>query len=202
MKLNLCIGMYYFITELAFILKFIIYFAVKDFSLLLFFEVITDVLLFTSLILIGFYNYILYKEEKGIKDPYIYLITILYSVLLTILFMLPGAMSIDLNVPLNAIWSIPVAILLGIVMTLVCIIPSLILSLVIFTRIKAKEIKRRWSLFLIGEFGLFSNYYVIILFYTLRFINPVLDLFFALYFMNGIVVWGLFLYYGIGKELK
>lgn len=202
MKLNVCIGMYYLITEFAFILKFVIYFFIEDISLLLLFEVITDVLLFTSLILLGFYNYILYKEEKGIKNSYLSLIVILYGSLLAILFMLPDALTIELDVPLNAIWSIPLGVQLAIVITAFCIIPSLILSLTILTRIKTREIRRRWSLFIIGEFGMFSNYYVIIMFYTLRFINPVLDLFFTLYFMNGIVVWGLFLYFGIGKELK
>ena len=103
---------------------------------------------------------------------------------------------------MRTVFLISLALIITIMITVICMIPTIIFSISIYKRMIREDIKKRWKQFMIGEFGMFSSYFMVITTSTSEFTNPLLDVFYMVFFMYGVIIWGLLLYYGLGRELK
>ncbi|MFX1366575.1 MAG: hypothetical protein ACFFCE_01210 [Promethearchaeota archaeon] len=162
-------------------------------------NLLSNFFVFLSPVFLTVYTLILEKSEKGIATYKLLIFIIIYGILLSYIFLNPSNVKIDASTDWIPVWSIFYSIYLTTVSSVIGIIPALILSIMIYKRIKIEEIKNRWRYFLIGLCGCIILFYCFIISNTLN--NAALRLIISLISIS-LLLWGYLMYYGVGRHIS
>lgn len=154
--------------------------------------------IFYSIIFPLLFGFSLFYPGDGIKYKLIKIFAIItHAIILFIILSLPGAISVEMKDNWIPIWSWQ---LLGLLFIYISIILFLTLwfNIRIYKRFKDKNLKKRWSYFIIGASGLSTFLYTLTLYNTLRdeFFGTVYSVFSLL-----IIPFTYLIYVSIGKNL-
>jgi len=195
--INIILSNFYLLTGVGVIIN-IIYVNIFIESVVLILHFLTYFLLCTSLIFLLLFILILYKSENVINIKIQLLLITIFSILVLILWFIPGGITINETTNWKPDWSISFLVYSYIVCTIVVISPSIFYALKMYQRIEDNELKKKWKYFIFGISAYFFLYYGTTLSNTLadpnfRFIWSILSLptLVALYFI----------YYGVAKQL-
>ena len=196
-RLHIVLSLYYLFTAFGFFLNFI-YAPFTDQAIVKPLNMATNYFVFFALIFLVLFNLILFKSEKDIKNYYLIAITLFYGILLSFMFLDPTNVKIDQSTNWRPVWSLNFLIYLSIVVSVICVIPSLYLSIVIYKRFQDPQLKKKWKRFICGIIGMDILMYGLMVSNTLN--NPTFRLIIALFSIT-MFLWGYLLYYGVGKQL-
>lgn len=197
-KLNLILSGYYIFIAVGLIINFI-YAPLSNPEIIKILNSLTNFFVFFGMIFLFLYNLILYRAPKSIRPFYLLIIIIIYGILLSFIFFIPGGVQIDPSTNWKPVWSVLFFVYLIIVVSSVCIIPSLLLSVLLYKRFQNENIKKRWRCFILGISGVYFIMYCTMISNTLndpnfRFISAIISI--------SMFLWGYLMYYGVGRGIK
>jgi len=198
-KPNILLSFYFILTILAYIFNFI-YFSIENHLLYQAFSTLSWFLRYFSLIFLTFFVLYIYLEGN-LKKELIIGVMGLYAIILGILFLLPSQILYFPGTNKTPIWSFYFIITMVLVITIFFTLPGWIYSFIIYKRFQNEETKRRWKRFIIGLLGVTSIYYL-----EIYEVSPVgkpiiLEIVFAIYIFSAVIIWGYFLYQGLGRKI-
>jgi hypothetical protein len=146
------------------------------------------------------FNFYLYKAGK-IKNQLIYSIITFYGIILIILLLLPNQIISYPGTPMNPEWTLGLTIFIFMAITIGALIPSQIFSIILWRRFKTGESRKRWLKFMIGQFGMISVYLLELYGFSQGAYPGMINTIVSLYLLPGSIIWGYFLYQGIGRKI-
>lgn len=153
-------------------------------------------IIFPFVFILIFINVIL-KMEENFTLRKIIIIIIIYGILCWTLYLIPGGITFIPNwVP---VYSLPFFIYLLIVFTGYLTIPTIFYSLRLYTLFKARNLKSKLRLFLVGVYLMLAVVYGAIYFNTTS--DPIFKTVWSIFAFFMEIIAGLLVYYGIGKDL-
>jgi membrane protease YdiL (CAAX protease family) len=147
-----------------------------------------------------FFSFYFYRAGK-LKNQFLYSISFVYAFILIFLLFLPNQITFFPGTNMLPRWNLPLTIYMIVIFSSITIIPFIIFSLQLWKRFKKSEARKRWLMFMLGGMGMISIYYIE--FYNL---SPgskpeILKSFFSIYILIATIVWGYFLYQGLGRKI-
>ncbi|MGQ4874652.1 MAG: hypothetical protein ACP6IY_11340 [Promethearchaeia archaeon] len=161
-------------------------------------HILTTFIGVSNYVLLFMFNLILYKTELIITKKKQMLILILYNSFLILAFFIPNAIEIGPATSWRPKWSFSFILYLLIFLSVFVTIPSIYFLFKILSTLSEISLRKRWRLFIMGNFG----YYIVL--YSTLFFNFLADPKFSiLYFLIGLLLYPscLLLYFGIGNKI-
>jgi len=153
-------------------------------------------IIFPFIFILIFINVIL-KMEENFTLKKIMIIIVIYGVLCSTLYIIPGGITFTSNwIP---IYSIHLFVYVNIIFTGYITIPILFYSIRLYSLFKARNLKEKLRIFLIGIYLMLGTVYGAIYFNTTS--DPIFRTVWGICAVIMEITAGLLVYYGIGKDL-
>lgn len=196
-RLNILLSGYYTFIAIGFLINFI-YAPLTIPNIVKMLNTLTNYFVFFGMIFLMLYNLILAKSEDKITNKIQVMLIVIFGALLSVIFFMPNEVQVDASTGWKPVWSVIFFIYLVIVISAVCVIPTIFLSIGLYKRFRTEEIKKRWRRFIVGVYGGYFLMYGTMISNTLN--NPTFRLLWSLISIS-IVFWGYLMYYGVGKSI-
>lgn len=153
-------------------------------------------IIFPFIFILIFINVIL-KMEENFTLKKITIISVIYGVLCSTFYIFPGGITFTSNwIP---VYSIPLFIYVNIIFTGYITIPILFYSIRLYRLFKARNLKEKLRILLIGIYLMLGTVYGAIYFNTTS--DPIFRTVWGVCAVSMEITAGLLVYYGIGKDL-
>ncbi len=197
-KLNLILSGYYVFIIIAFSINFI-YAPLTDIAVIIVLNKLTNFFAIFGMVFLLIYCLILFRGEKGFSNKILIAIIIIYALLLSYTFFIPGGVTISPSTLWKPVWSQFYFLYFLIVVSAFCVIPTLILVYWIYQKLEDAEIRKRWRNFDIGLGGIYFLMYGTM---TANLLDDTLFRTIWSFLLLSMFIWGFLMYYGIGKEIE
>ncbi len=195
-NMNVVLSCFYLSLALGLFINFI-YAPLTDLLIVKVLNGITNFLVFFGLIFIFLFTLLLLKPNAVSRSKQI-IVILIYGILLALMNVIPNGVTIGSDTNWKPVWSIPFFIYNLIIVSAICIVPTIYSSLKIYKNFQTEDLKKKWKYFIIGMFGVFFVMYGTMLSNTLN--NPSFRSIWAFLGLSAIL-WGYLLYYGVGRQL-
>lgn len=192
--MHVIISLHYLITLISYLLSFI-YFYFNQESIVIILGTISIFLLFFGLVFLLAFTLILRRGED-IDSKHVFAIITIYGLVLLGSLLIPNQLTFFKDGQIAQQMSLSLGVFLIIFITIYCVVPTSWFSIKILKKFTNDELKKKWRYFTIGEIGMFSIYYFILVDYTWG-LDQMFRIFLSLYLLPSYLIWGYFLYKGV-----
>ncbi|MGQ4873512.1 MAG: hypothetical protein ACP6IY_05490 [Promethearchaeia archaeon] len=202
-RLNVTFAGFYISAAIGIFLNFV-YAPLTDEVAVLWLNFFTNYFIALATIFIVVFDLILLKSEKVINNTKQLIIILIYAAaLLGLLFFI---ISPDPGVKINAktnwkpVYELPYYIYFMIILNGFCVIPSILLSIVIYTKFEDDLLKKKWRYFMLG---LIIIHTFMVGTFTMNYLNDeTLRTIWALLSLFLSTVGPILMYYGVGRQIQ
>jgi len=195
-RLNATLSGFYLSVALAMALN-MIYASLKFALTVKALNLTTNYSLCIASVFLMLFNLIMYKSQKVITQRIEIAIILIFGCLLLLKFLILNNVTINETTNWIPVWNLMYYIYVIIIITATCVI-TIYLSFKIYTDIEDKQLKKKWLLFMIGIFGLYTVLYGA---FTANFLDILIFRTIWNYYSLTIVLWASLIYFGVIKQL-
>jgi hypothetical protein len=195
-RLNATLSLFYLSVALAMALN-MIYASLQIELIVKTLNLTTNYSLCIASVFLMLFNLIMYKSEKVISQKKEISIILIFGCLLLLKFLIPNNVTINASTNWIPVWNLTYYVYVIIIITATCVI-TIYLSFKIYTDIEAKQLKKKWLLFMIGIFGLYSVLYGA---FTANYLDILIFRTIWNYYSLTIVLWASLIYFGVIRQL-